>query len=175
MSAPEFSRPVRVDTLGEAPSALSIEAGEAERANLARRFGLIGIARLAADLILRRQGAEIAMEGRLAAGVAQACAATGAPLDTAIEAPFALVFRPQPDPAERDEEIELGAAELDVIFYDDAWIDVGEAVAETLLLNLDPYRRAPGAEEALKAAGVTSEEEAGPFAALAGLRDRLGK
>jgi len=41
-----------------------------------------------------------------------------------------------------------------VVFYDGASIDVGEAVAETLLLNLDPYPRAPGAEQALRAAGV---------------------
>jgi uncharacterized metal-binding protein YceD (DUF177 family) len=175
LSDPEFSRTIRVDTLGEARRGLSIEAEEAERAALARRFGLIGIGRLAADLTLRRQGAEVAMEGRLTANVTQACAATGAPLDAAIEAPFALVFRPQPEPVGRDEEIELGAAELDVIFYDSAWIDVGEAVAETLLLSLDPYRRAPGAEQALKAAGVRSEEEAAPFGALAGLRDKLKK
>ena len=61
------------------------------------------------------------------------------------------------------------------VFYDGAAIDVGEAVAETLSLSLDPYPRAPGAEEALEAAGVKSEEEAGPFAALAGLRDKLKK
>jgi uncharacterized metal-binding protein YceD (DUF177 family) len=173
MSAPEFSRTLRVETLGERPRALSIEAEEVERINLARRFGLIGIGRLAADLELRRQGVEIAMEGMLFASVTQACVATGAGLDAAIEAPFNLVFRPQPDPAERDEEVELGAAELDVVFYDAAAIDLGEAVAETLLLNLEPYPRAPGAEAALKAAGVRSEEEAGPFGALAGLRDKL--
>ena len=34
-----------------------------------------------------------------------------------------------------------------MIFYDGAAIDIGEAVAETLLLDLDPYPRAPGAEE----------------------------
>ena len=84
-------------------------------------------------------------------------------------------FRPQPEAGSADEEVELGEDELDVVFYDGAAVDVGEAVAETLSLSLDPYPRAPGAEEALKAAGVKSEEEAGPFAALAGLRDKLKK
>ena len=65
--------------------------------------------------------------------------------------------------------------ELDVVFYDGAAIDLGEAVAETLVLSLDPYPRAPGAGETLKAAGVKSEEEAGPFGALVGLRDKLKK
>jgi len=173
VSAPEFSRTVRLDTLGEGPRALSIEAGEVERVALARRFGLIGIGRLAADLVLRRQGAEVAMTGTVAAAVTQACVATGAPLEARIDAPFELMFRQQPDPAESGEEVELGAAELDVIFYDGGSIDVGDAVAETLMLNLDPYPRAPGAQEALEAAGVKSEEEAGPFGALAGLRDKM--
>jgi uncharacterized metal-binding protein YceD (DUF177 family) len=173
MSAPEFSRPVRIDTIGEDPRRLRIEAEEVERINLARRFGLVAIERLAAELALSRKGDEVAMDGILSAKVVQACVATGEPLEAALEAPFALLFRPQPGPAGADEEIELGAAEMDVIFHDGGAIDVGEAVAETLLLNLDPYPRAPGAEEALKAAGVKSEEEAGPFGALAGLKDKL--
>lgn len=172
MTAPEFSRPVRVDTLGAAPRRLGVEAQEAERTALARRFGLLAIDRLAADLALSRDGAEVVLEGTLFARVTQACVATGAALPAEIEAKFNLVFRPQPEPA-ADEEIELGESELDVVFYDAEEIDIGEAVAETLALNLDPYPRAPGAEEALHRAGVKSEREAGPFGALAGLRDKL--
>jgi uncharacterized metal-binding protein YceD (DUF177 family) len=175
MTAPEFSRPVRIDTIGEGPRTLNVEAEEVERINLARRFGLLAIDRLAADLKLSRQGSDVAMAGTLSAKVVQACVATGEPLEAAIEIRFALSFRPQPEAAGPDEEVELGEAELDVVFYDKAMIDVGEAVAETLLLNLDPYPRARGAEEALREAGVKSEEEAGPFGALAGLRDKLGK
>jgi uncharacterized metal-binding protein YceD (DUF177 family) len=173
MTAPEFSRPVRVDTLGEAPRALSVEAEEVERINLARRFGLVAIDRLAAAVTLAGKGGEVAMTGTLLARVTQSCVATGAPLEAAIETPFALLFRPPPGAARPEEEVELGEAELDVVFYEGGAIDVGEAVAETLLLNLDPYPRAPGAEEALRAAGVKSEAEAGPFGALAGLRDKL--
>ena len=175
MNAPEFSRLVRIDTIGEAPRRLSVEAEEQERIALARRFGLIAIERLAAELMLTRKGGDIAMEGSLSANVVQACAATGAPLEAAVEAPFDLVFRPQPEAAGHEEEVELGPDEMDVVFYDSAMIDVGEAVADTLLLNLDPYPRAPDAEEALRKAGVQSEEEAGPFGALAGLRDKLSK
>ena len=174
MSAPEFSRPVRADTLGEEERALRVEAEASERAALARRFGLIAIDRLEAELALSRKAAEIAVRGRVSAAVTQACVVTGAPLETRIEPKMDLRFRPQPG-ADRgaEEEIELGESELDLLFYEGAEIDVGEAVAETLALALDPYPRAPGAEEALKAAGVKSEEEAGPFAALAGLRDKL--
>lgn len=173
MTGPEFSRTVRVDTLGSAPRQLQIEADEGERAALARRFGLIAVDRLAARLSLTRKDMEVTVDGSLSAVVTQACAATGAPLRAEIEVPFALIFRPQPEQGDAEDEIELAEADMDVVFYDSAEIDVGEAVAETLLLNLDPYPRAPGADEALEAAGVKSEEEAGPFAALAALRDKL--
>ena len=175
MTAPEFSRPVRIDTIVEEPRTMSIAAEEEERIALARRFGLLAIDRLTAELALRRDRAEIVMEGRLTATVVQACVATGVAIEAALEAPFEIRFRPQPDSAGAEEEVELDSAELDVLFYDGAEIDVGEAVAETLLLSLDPYPRAPGAGDALKEAGVKSEGEAGPFGALAGLRDKLSK
>jgi len=175
VTAPEFSRPVRIDTLGEAPRALSVEAEEGERTALARRFGLIAIDRLAAELTLNRAGADILMRGTLSADVVQACVATAEPVPATVEAPFEIIFRPQPDPSGPDAEIELDESELDVVFYEGGAVDAGEAVAETLSLSLDPWPRAPGAEEKLKAAGVIGEEEAGPFSALAGLRDKLKK
>jgi uncharacterized metal-binding protein YceD (DUF177 family) len=175
VTAPEFSRPVRVDTLGSEPRSMAIEADEGERAALARRFGLVDIGRLAAQASLVRDDMEVIARGRLAAAVVQSCVASGEPVAADVDAPFELVFRPNPGDARPDEEVELSAAELDLIFYDGAAIDLGEAVAETLALSLDPYPRASGADTALKAAGVKSEQEAGPFAALAGLRDKLKK
>ncbi len=173
MSDPEFSRLIRVETIGEDQTPLSLVAGDAEREALARRFGLIAIHRLEAEMRLSQSAGEIAASGKVVAKIVQACVATAEPIEQAIEAPFDLRFRPHPDPS--DEEIELSETELDVIFHDGGTIDVGEAVAETLALAIDPYPRIEGAEAVLKAAGVKSEEEAGPFGALAGLRDKLKK
>ena len=173
MTAPEFSRPVPLDSLGEAPRRIEIEADAAERAALAARFGLTAIGRLAATADLARAGAEVRATGRVAAEVRQACVVTGAPVETRLDEPFALRFRPPPGAAKPDEEIELGESELDVGFYEGGAIDLGEAAAETLALALDPYPRSPEAEAALKQAGVKSEEEAGPFGALAALKDKL--
>ncbi|HST37389.1 MAG TPA: DUF177 domain-containing protein [Allosphingosinicella sp.] len=175
MTAPEFSRPVRIDTIGVAPKMLCLEADETERAALARRFGLVAIGRLAAEVSLSERNGTVVGAGTVVGEVTQSCVATGAPVEAHVAAPFELAFRPQPEGDSQDEEIELAEAELDTIFYEGGAVDIGEAVAETLLLNLDPYPRAPGAESALKAAGVKSEGEAGPFAALAGLRDKLGE
>ncbi|HEV7659115.1 MAG TPA: DUF177 domain-containing protein [Allosphingosinicella sp.] len=173
MTMPEFSRAVRIDTIGEQKRPMTIAADEGERVALARRFGLLAIARLEAALTLSRRGEEIIVEGVLAASVTQACVATAEPVAAGIEAPFEILFRPQPDAAAADDEVELSESEMDVVFHDGAEIDLGEAVAETLALALDPYPRAPDADEALKAAGVKNEAEAGPFGALAGLRDKL--
>ncbi len=171
---PEFSRTVRIDTLGSAPRQLSIGADEAERMALAQRFGLAGVERLSAEAELTRHGEEIRAEGTLSAAVVQSCVASGAPVPAELEEEFSLVFRPHPTIGREDEEIELSEGELDVIFYDGASIDVGEAVAETLSLSLDPYPRSPEAETALREAGVRSEEEQeAPAGPLAGLRDLL--
>lgn len=170
---PEFSRPVRIDTLGEGGRALSIVAEEGERAALAERFGLIALDALSADVMLRREGDLVFAEGRVKASVAQACVASGAPVPAEIEEAFSLRFVPEGQ--EAAEEIELDAEDFDTIDYAGGSIDLGEAVAETLALSLDPFPRAPDADEILRAAGVLSEDEVvtGPFAALKGLKDKL--
>src|SRR5205085_10426318 len=80
MTAPEFSRPVRIDTLGELPRSMEIAAEVEERAALARRFGLLAIDRLEAGLSIARRGGEVLLHGTLPAGVVQARAASGAPV-----------------------------------------------------------------------------------------------
>ena len=172
---PEFSRPVRIDTIGADSRVMEIAAEPAEREALARRFGLIAIHSLSAKAALGRTGEALIAEGRLKAEVVQSCVASAAPLEASLDEPFRIEFRPEPTADAPDEEIELSESEMDVVFYQGASIDLGEAVAETLSLSLDPWPRAPGAEEVLKAAGVKGEDEAGPFAALAALKDKLTK
>jgi uncharacterized metal-binding protein YceD (DUF177 family) len=173
---PEFSRPVRIDTLGEGDRAIAIEADEAERAALATRFGLISIERLAASATLTRKGDVISAQGRIEARVTQACVATGQPLPASVAEPFTLKFVPEAVEGEPLAEIELDVEDCDTIDYAGGAVDLGEAVAETLVLALDPFPRAPDADKALKDAGVVSEDEAevGPFAALKALKDKLG-
>jgi uncharacterized metal-binding protein YceD (DUF177 family) len=175
---PEFSRPIRLDTLGPEPRCFEIEASEAERAALAERFGLVSIGRLSAEAVLTRTGATVTAAGALAAEVVQSCAATAEPVPETVAERFRIEFQPQPAATVPEEEVELGERELDIVFYEGAAIDLGEAVAETLSLSLDPYPRSPAAEPALKAAGVRSEEQAraesSPFAGLAALKDKLG-
>jgi uncharacterized metal-binding protein YceD (DUF177 family) len=174
---PEFSRPYRVDTLGAQPRPVSIGADEEERRALAARFRLQGIQRLAAEASLARKGEAVEASGTVFASVTQSCVATGEPVEEEVEEAFRIEFRPHLQTDGPDEEIELSGGELDVVFYDGAAVDLGEAVAETLSLSLNPYPRSPAAEAALREAGVKSEEEAraesSPFAALQALKDKM--
>ena len=173
-AAPEFSRPVRLDSIGEGASAMTVSADDAERAALARRFDLQAIAALDAQATLRREGEAVLVEGRLRATATQSCVATGEPVPARIDEPFALRFEPAGEG--RPEELELGEGDLDVIPYEGAAVDLGEAVAQSFALALDPFPRVADADMHLRAAGVLTEEEAeaariaaSPFAGLKGL------
>ena len=169
---PEFSRPERVDTIGDAPRTVRIEADETERRRLAGRFGLVAIGELAAEFTLQRDAAGIVAEGRVAAAVTQACSITGDSIAARVDEPVSLRFV---EPSAHPDETELDDGALDTIEVEGGTIDLGEAAAETMALALDPYPRSPAAEAALRAAGVKREDEVenAAFGGLAALRDKL--
>ncbi|MBJ6122869.1 YceD family protein [Sphingomonas mollis] len=167
---PEWSRPERLDTIGEQDRTVDIVADEHERAALARRFGIVAIDELAAHLILRREATGILVTGTVTAALVQACSITGDALPIAIDEPVAVRFV---EPSLSGEEIELSADALDTIEIEGGAIDLGEAAAETMALSLDPFPRGPNAAAALRDAGIVSEEEVVPFNAFAGLKAKL--
>lgn len=170
-SRPEFSRPERLDAIGSQDRTVAIEADAGERDALARRFGLVAIERLAAQFAVRREGGAVLAAGRVEASVTQACSVTGDPVPARVDEAVALRFV-EDDAA--GEEVELSADALDTMPIEGGGIDLGEAAAETMALALDPFPRSPAAAAALRDAGVLAEEEAGAFAALAGLKAKLG-
>ncbi len=173
MSSLEFARPQRVDTIGDEPRTIEVEANADERAALARRFELIGIDRLTGRFTIRRDAAGIVADGRVEATVTQACTITGDPLPATIDEPVSLRFVPELEAGQ--DEVELADSDIDVIPYEGDAIDLGEVAAETMALALDPFPRGPNAEAVLSEAGVLNEEQAGPFGALAALKEQLGK
>lgn len=143
----EFSRPTDVARIGRLEYRVAFAADEKERAALARRFGLIELAELAATLVLKKRGDGIVeVTGRYRARAAQACVVTLEPVWATIADEVRLFYggtrgRPRAtvDPLDEEgwpEPIEGGA------------IDLGEAVAQLFAVALDPYPRAPDAEGA---------------------------
>lgn len=173
MTANEFTRLVRLDVIGQAPHDMRFTADPAEREALARRFALESLDDLEVAAAVRRDAAAVLAEGTVKAHVVQNCVATGRPIQAVVDAPFNLRFVPEGED-NAGEEIELSDADCDTLTYTGAAIDLGEAAAETLLLALDPFPRCPDADDVLREAGVVGEEEAGPFAALKALKDKLG-
>ena len=173
MSRP-FAYPLKLDQIGQGMR-IDLNPDSIECVDIARRLGLASLDRLEAHAILSRDGERVHVEGRVLASLKQSCVVTGEPVAALVDEPFALDILPEPKEARPDEEIELRPDDCDIMFHDGATIDLGAAVIDSLALALEPYPRSAGAEATLKEAGVISEEEAGPFAALGALRDRLSK
>jgi uncharacterized metal-binding protein YceD (DUF177 family) len=165
----EFGHRIALDRIRDGER-IDLIAGEDERSDVARRLGLLSLERLEAHSALAREGDRVRAKGRVRASLEQACVATGEPVAEHVDEPFEILFVPAPGDARPDEEIELAEEDCDTVFYEGGAIDLGAAVADTLGLAMDPYPRSAAADAALKEAGVLSEADAGPFAALAKLK-----
>ncbi len=174
MTEPEFSHLVKLSDLGDGIRDGKLSASEPERAALAKRFDLPGIAAIDASFQLFPGDRGISFSGTLRARLQQNCAITGEPFDVKIEEPFEILFCQEADKITADEEVELSADDCDIVEYSGGHFDLGEALAQTLYLALDPYPRGPGADDPDARKKLTSEEEAGPFGVLASLKDKLG-
>ena len=169
---PEFSRPVSLQQIVGTP--LRLEASETERAALARRFAISAVNSLTAEVSLERKGDRVSAQGTLTADIVQPCAVSGEDFPVHVEEEIALRFVPEgtihPSLQEGDEiEIELEADDLDEIEYTGDTFDVGEAIAQTLALAIDPYAEGPAADETRRKAGIiTDDAPSGPLAAALG-------
>ena len=164
-----FAHHLRLDQIRDGER-LDLVADEEERRDVASRLGLQRVDRLEAHVTLGKTDAIVHATGRLNASLDQSCVVTNDPVPAHVDEAFELLFMPEPPVSAHNAEIELGESDCDVVFYDGGAIDLGTAIADTLALGLDPYPRSAGADAALKEAGVLTEEQASPFAALAKLR-----
>jgi hypothetical protein len=172
-SKSEFSRLFRLDTLGAGARRESIAATPAECAALAMRFGLNSLSRLSADATMTSQNGQIVAAGTYQATATQICVVTGDPLPVRVAEPFKVRFVTA-DAAIGD-EIELNADDCDEMDHDGNGIDLGEAVAQSLGLALDPFPRGPNAESILRDAGVLQDGDVRAFSALSTLKARMDK
>ncbi|QTD57503.1 YceD family protein [Parasphingorhabdus cellanae] len=171
---PELSKIIKLSEIGSSALTGTIVADDEERQALAKRFDLPSIESITSEYRLAAKEHEISFTGTIQSSLHQACAISGQPFPVQIDEIFNIIFVEKTEIPASDEEIELAPEDCDVIEYDAAQIDLGEAIAQTLYLALDPYPRGPDADRAAEKNGLKSEEEAGPFGALAALKDKLG-
>lgn len=169
MSRNEFSR--ELDVRQVEGREVRIEANDAERTALAERFGLVRIDSLEAEVTLNRVGERVVeARGTLKARFVQSCAVSAEDLPVSAEEPLFFRFVPESAQQVSGEEIEIDAEDCDEIGYSGSHIDLGEAVAQSLALAIDPFLTGPEADEARRTAGIGTPEDQGPFAALKGLK-----
>jgi len=168
---PEFSHPVDIRGITSEPVRLSANADE--RSALAKRFDIVAIDRLEAELTLVADGAVVSAKGTLDAAITQSCAVSGEDLPATIQEPFEVRFVPA-ETLEVDQpetEVELAAEELDDIGYTGGAFDLGEAIAQSLALAIDPFATGPEADAARERHGLADGGPKGALAeALAGLK-----
>ena len=164
----ELTRMVKARPLPADP--IVIEATEAERKALAERFGLGAVHALRAEVGLDQKARAIRATGRLKADIMQPCAISSEDFPVSIDEPVDLRFvedSGRPMTEGEAQEIELEADDCDEIAFTGDMFDLGEAVAQTLGLAIDPYAEGPNADAARKAAGIVAEgEQDGPMAAM---------
>ena len=172
MTPPEFSYPVTVPEASQGRS-VKLDVDAELRAGIAKRLDLVALDRFIVTAEVRAIAGGIEAKGAIEADVVQSCAATDLPISATLNETFDLRFlRDIAAAGGEEEEIEISSADCDILPLEGERIDLGEAAVQTLSLALDPFPRHPDADRILAEKGVLSEEQAGPFAALAKLRGK---
>lgn len=148
---------------------MEVEASEAERAALAKRFGISAILALEAKVDFSEKDDGVIASGTFSATIEQPCAVTRDDFSYDISEDFSLRFVPagKLGEYEEDAEFELTEEELDEIEYEGETFDLGEAIAQELGLAIDPYREGPDADAMREKAGIESDEDRAPSGPLA--------
>lgn len=146
-----------------------VEADAKEREALAQRFSLPAISSICANVTLEKDGKAVLARGNLAAQISQNCAISGEEFDVAIDEPILMRFVEaqslSSDMEDEEVEIELSDEDCDEIEYSGDTFDLGEAIAQSLGLAIDPYAEGPNANEAREKAGIAGDDEpSGPLA-----------
>ena len=171
----ELTRMVKARSLPA--KSVIVEADQTERAALAKRFGLPAVKHLRAEVELEEDGKAVLARGTLQAEIVQSCAISGEDFKVEIDEPLLLRFVEEgsinPALSEDEEiEIELSPEDCDEIEYSGDSFDLGEAIAQSLGLAIDPYAEGPNADAFRKVAGISGDDEpSGSLAeALKGLK-----
>ncbi len=176
-------RRITVSDLRDAAAKFEGEASEIERAALAKRFDLVAVNSLSYELESVPWRGGVKLSGVLQAVAVQNCVVTLDPVTEEINEEFQRGFLPfedlYPDAKpgfEHEIAIDSELGEVPELLTDP--LDIGEIVAETLGVSLDPYPRSEAAGEASMSVappGVApiTDADMKPFASLEALRKKM--
>ncbi|MCT4656761.1 MAG: DUF177 domain-containing protein [Cohaesibacter sp.] len=180
---PVLSLPVQVLRLKSLGETVKGQADEAMLEMLAERLNILKVHSFEVDSrVFKWKKNGVRIEGRVSGDVEQACVVTLKPVAEKVDETFEVILVPQGSPFARRANDEATGGELIVDpegedppeeFTGDE-IDVGSYAEEFFALGLNDYPRHDGAEFSGHVEDDGSEDESeNPFAALAGLKDKL--
>ncbi len=134
----EFSRPLQVDRVPKLGSTEKLAAEPEELKALAKRFRIPALHALTAEIRATPwRGGGMKLEGHITADLEQVSVISLESFRETVSVPLARYFLPPGAVVDNDQEDDADPIE-------NGYIDLGEVVAETLALDLDPYPRRPG-------------------------------
>ena len=134
----EFSRPLQVDRVPKLGSTEKLAAEPAELQALAKRFKIPVLHSLSAEIrATPGRGGGMTLDGHITADLEQVSVISLEAFRETVSVPLARYFLPHGAVVDNQQEDDADP-------IDNGWIDLGEVVAETLALDLDPYPRKPG-------------------------------
>lgn len=192
MIRPEWSHVIRTEHITSDPASISLKASEQECRDLARRFKIMEISNLKADVILQRQlnSNLVQVSGSVTGQVTQACVISAKPVIYEISESFADWFSEEDDVVSlsrvrRDRLNQMIDGDMPVLDdeedpepVENGEIDVAEIVVQHVSLALDPYPRAADAMPAVPVAeegAETGAKRPNPFEGLKNLRLKAEK
>ena len=159
---PEFSRPLQTDRVPKAGCVEKLRAEPRELTALAKRMKIPAIHALSAEVRATPwRGGGIKLEGHLTADIEQVSVISLEAFRETVSIPVSRYFLPPGAVVENESEDDADPIEGGIV-------DIGEVVAETLALDLDPYPRKPGEAFAEHVEDAEAPgENPSPFAVLA--------
>lgn len=181
----EWSYIVDIEKMEAGPKTFQFDASEEQRANMARRLGLISVESAAASVTLQRVGGGVLHAiGTVEAEITQSCVVTLGPVAAHIEDEFEGWFGDKTSAvsfakAKTEREAKKGHVEAEILEESidpepivGGKVDIGELATQYLSLAIDPYPRAPDAPTEFRAGPQSAQNEEGkslrknPFEAL---------
>jgi hypothetical protein len=163
-----WSVPVSVDDVPETGRHVEMSADAQTRAAIAEELELRSLESFGFSFDVTRRGQEgLHVAGAVTATVGQSCVVTLEPIESRVAEDVDVDFLPPGAPGftvpSADSEADPPEPLVGKV------VDLGALAVEFLILGIDPYPRKPGATFANP---DTTNEEPGPFAALAKLKQQ---
>jgi uncharacterized metal-binding protein YceD (DUF177 family) len=151
------------------------DATPAECAAIAADLGLLSCSKLHADYTIRALGGgRYKLTGNVSTSITQSCVVTLEPIASDVTLPIDVEFSPEanaPPPSKADEEEAEILSLPDLEPIENASLDAGRVVYETLAAGIEPFPKKPGAEFAWDDPRA-KDSKANPFAVLATLKPK---